>query len=80
MSPLVHNKSETRALTSGAWTANYASAVAFELRRGPPPEDRDFLRIKFKNGTTDNFQTYHAFGHKTDIPVTEFIYRIEASP
>ncbi|KIJ11886.1 hypothetical protein PAXINDRAFT_171517 [Paxillus involutus ATCC 200175] len=56
---------------------NYASALAFELRRGPPPEDRDFLRIKFKNGTTDNFQTYHAFGHKTDIPVTEFIYRIE---
>lgn len=56
---------------------NYASAIAFEIRRGPPPEDRDFLRIKFKNGTNDNFQTYHAFGHKADIPVTEFIYRIE---
>ncbi|KAH7883447.1 histidine phosphatase superfamily [Phlebopus sp. FC_14] len=56
---------------------NYASALAFELRRGPPPEDRDFLRIKFKNGTNDNFQTYHVFGHKADIPVTEFIYRIE---
>ncbi|KAG8220466.1 histidine phosphatase superfamily [Butyriboletus roseoflavus] len=56
---------------------NYASALAFELRRGPPPEDRDFLRIKFKNGTNDNFQTYHAFGHKTDIPLTEFIYRVE---
>jgi lysosomal acid phosphatase len=56
---------------------NYASALAFEIRRGPPPEDRDFLRIKFKNGTNDNFQTYHAFGHKADVPVTEFIYRIE---
>ncbi|KAF8132042.1 histidine phosphatase superfamily [Boletus edulis] len=55
---------------------NYASALAFELLRGPPPEDRDFVRIKFKNGT-DNFQIYHAFGHKADIPLTEFIYRIE---
>ncbi|KAF8554823.1 phosphoglycerate mutase-like protein [Imleria badia] len=56
---------------------NYVSALAFELRRGPPPEDRAFLRLKFKNGTNDNFQTYHAFGHKTDIPLTEFIYRTE---
>lgn len=55
---------------------DFASALAFEIRRGPPPEQRDFLRIKFKNGT-DNFQTYHAFGHQADIPVTEFIYRIE---
>ncbi|KAN0081472.1 Histidine phosphatase superfamily [Tylopilus felleus] len=56
---------------------NFSSAFAIELRRGPPPEDRDFVRIKFKNGTSDNFQTYHAFGHKADIPLTEFIYRIE---
>lgn len=59
--------------------ANYASALAFELRRGPAPEDRDFLRIKFKNGTNDNFQTFHAFGHKADIPLTEFFYRSEVS-
>ncbi|KAG2362446.1 histidine phosphatase superfamily [Suillus spraguei] len=56
---------------------NYASALAFELRRGPPPEDRDFIRIKFKNGTNGPFETYHAFGHKYDIAATEFIYRIE---
>jgi len=56
---------------------NYASALAFELRRGPAPDSRDFLRIKFKNGTYDNFQTYHVFGHKSDIALTEFIYRIE---
>ncbi|KAG2362447.1 histidine phosphatase superfamily [Suillus spraguei] len=56
---------------------NYASALAFELRRGPPPEDRDFIRIKFKNGTNGPFETYHAFGHKSDIAATEFIYRIE---
>jgi lysosomal acid phosphatase len=58
-------------------TASYASALAFELRRGPPPEDRDFIRIKFKNGTRGDFETYHAFGHKSDIAATEFIYRIE---
>jgi lysosomal acid phosphatase len=58
-------------------TANYASALAFELRRGPAPEDRDFIRIKFKNGTNGDFETYHAFGHKSDIAATEFIYRIE---
>lgn len=56
---------------------NFASALAFELRRGPAPEDRDFLRIKFKNGTSDNFETYHVFGHKADIPLTEFFYRAE---
>lgn len=56
---------------------NYASALAFELRRGPAPEDRDFVRIKFKNGTNGAFETYHAFGHKSDIAATEFIYRIE---
>jgi hypothetical protein len=58
-------------------TANYASALAFELRRGPAPEDRDFIRIKFKNGTNGDFETHHAFGHKADIAATEFIYRIE---
>ncbi|KAG1898934.1 histidine phosphatase superfamily [Suillus fuscotomentosus] len=56
---------------------NYASALAFELRRGPAPEDRDFIRIKFKNGTNGGFETYHAFGHRSDIAATEFIYRIE---
>ncbi|KAG1739909.1 histidine phosphatase superfamily [Suillus paluster] len=56
---------------------NYASALAFELRRGPAPEFRDFVRIKFKNGTNGDFETHHAFGHKSDIAATEFIYKIE---
>ncbi|KAI6145364.1 histidine phosphatase superfamily [Pisolithus tinctorius] len=56
---------------------NFASAFAFEIRRGPGPEIRDFLRIKFKNGSDEGFQTYHAFGHKADIPVTEFVYKLE---
>jgi lysosomal acid phosphatase len=58
-------------------TADYASALAIELRRGPPPEDRDFLRFKFKNGTNGEFETRHVFGHRGDIPLTEFIYKIQ---
>jgi hypothetical protein len=55
---------------------DFGSALAIELRRGAPPESRDFLRFKFKNGTSD-FQMLHAFGHHADIPLTEFVYRTE---
>jgi hypothetical protein len=54
----------------------FGSALAIELRRGAPPESRDFLRFKFMNGTSE-FQTLHAFGHHADIPLTEFVYRTE---
>jgi lysosomal acid phosphatase len=57
--------------------ANFASAIVIELRRGSLPDNRDFLRFKFKNGTEDDFRTLHVFGHKADIPLTEFIYRVE---
>ncbi|KAI6011730.1 histidine phosphatase superfamily [Pisolithus marmoratus] len=58
---------------------NFASALSFELLRGPAPEFRDFVRIKFKNGTDDSaFQTLRVLGHEDEaIPVTEFIYRLE---
>jgi len=56
---------------------DFASAIAIELRRGSLPDNRDFLRVKFKNGTDDSFRTVHVFGHKADIPLTEFIYRVE---
>ena len=56
--------------------ADYASALAIELRRGSPPDVRDFLRIRFKNGTR-GFEDVHVFGHHADIPLTEFIYRAE---
>lgn len=57
---------------------DYASAIAIELRRGELPDKRDFLRFKFRNGTVDDdFRLLHAFNHKEDIPLTEFIYRIE---
>lgn len=48
-----------------------------ELRRGSLPDNRDFLRFKFKNGTDGDFSTIHVFGHRGDIPLTEFIYRVE---
>jgi hypothetical protein len=64
-------------LLTGALTANFASALAIELRRGSLPDNRDFLRFKFKNGTDDDFNTIHVFGHNGDIPLTEFIYRVE---
>jgi hypothetical protein len=55
---------------------DFASAIAIELRRGSPPDVRDFLRIRFKNGTSE-FTDVHVFGHRADIPLTEFIYRAE---
>ena len=58
-------------------SADYASAIAIELRRGSPPDVRVFVRLRFKNGTSGAFQDVHAFGHRADIPLTEFIYRAE---
>ena len=57
--------------------ADFASALAIELRRARAPDVRDFLRFKFKNGTSEDFETIHVFGHQEDIPLTEFIYRLE---
>jgi hypothetical protein len=55
---------------------NQASALAIEVREGK--DSREYLRFKIKNGTDDSgFNTFHVLGHKADIPITEFIYRIE---
>ncbi len=59
------------------FAADFASAIAIELRRGSPPDVRDFLRFKFKNGTAGDFKDIHVFGHHADVPLTEFIYRAE---
>jgi len=57
---------------------NFASAFAIELRRGDEDDSRDYLRFKFKNGTADgDFKVLHPFGHRTDIPLAEFIYRTQ---
>ena len=40
----------------------YASAIAIGIRAGLALENRDFVRIKFRNGTnTNNFETLTAF-------------------
>ncbi|KAF8483713.1 phosphoglycerate mutase-like protein [Russula ochroleuca] len=56
---------------------DFASALVIELRRGSLPDNRDFLRFRFKNGTSDDFRTLNVFGKRSDIPLTEFIYRVE---
>ncbi|KAJ7158989.1 histidine phosphatase superfamily [Mycena crocata] len=60
---------------------NFGSALAIELRRGSPPDMRDFLRFKFRNGTADpeGWRLLHVFGTHADIPLTEFIYRAEGA-
>ncbi|KAJ6565823.1 histidine phosphatase superfamily [Mycena vulgaris] len=60
---------------------NFGAALAIEMRRGSPPDMRDFLRFKFRNGTADpeDWRLLHAFGHHADIPLTEFIYRAEGA-
>jgi hypothetical protein len=57
--------------------ADYSSALVIELRRGNPPDLRDFIRVRFRNGTATPFEDVHVFGHHADIPLTEFIYRAE---
>ncbi|KIK62450.1 hypothetical protein GYMLUDRAFT_41898 [Collybiopsis luxurians FD-317 M1] len=54
---------------------NFASAFVIELRRGSPPDVRDFLRFRFKNGTGKGFKTLYVYGTHADIPLTEFIYK-----
>ncbi|KAK0460627.1 uncharacterized protein EV420DRAFT_1478386 [Desarmillaria tabescens] len=49
-----------------------------ELIRGAPPDTRDFLRFKFTKGSHPA-QTVHVFGHRGDIPLTEFIYKSQDS-
>lgn len=73
-SPYIYYASSTQPLS-----ADFGSAIAIELRRAPPPDARDFLRFKFRNGTSEDFRTVHVFKHREDIPLTEFIYRLENS-
>ena len=49
------SSSLSRLLTSltSVLTVNFTSVLVFELRRGSIPDDRDFLRFKFKTGLTE---------------------------
>ena len=56
----------------------YASAIAIGIHAGPALDNRDFIWIKFRNGTdTGNFETLTTFGHHGDVHLTEFIYSLE---
>lgn len=48
------SSSLSRLLTSlsSVLTVDFTSILVFELRRGSLPNDRDFLRFKFKTGLT----------------------------
>lgn len=59
--------------------ADFASALAIELRRAPLPDARDFLRFMFRNGSEGTFEPVHVFGHESDIPLTEFVFRTRVS-
>ncbi|KAJ8074426.1 hypothetical protein PM082_015327 [Marasmius tenuissimus] len=54
---------------------NFASAITIELRKTLPPDVRPMIRLRFKNGTQADWEPLHAYGHRGDIPLTEFIYR-----
>ncbi|KAF9258374.1 phosphoglycerate mutase-like protein [Marasmius fiardii PR-910] len=54
---------------------DFGSALVIELRRGNPPDLRDFLRFRFRNGTQTEFKTLYVYGTRSDIPLTEFIYK-----
>ncbi|KAJ6461590.1 histidine phosphatase superfamily [Mycena vitilis] len=70
---IVKQKPELKAIP------NFGAALAIELRRGSPPDLRDFLRFKFRNGTAEDWSLIYPFGQHADIPLTEFIYRAEGS-
>ncbi|KAL0572460.1 hypothetical protein V5O48_009500 [Marasmius crinis-equi] len=54
---------------------NFSSAITIELRKTLPPDVRPMIRLRFKNGTQGEWETLHAYGHRGDIPLTEFFYR-----
>ena len=62
-------------LSALALIADFGSALIIELRRGNPPDLRDFLRFRFRNGTQSDFKTLYVYGHRSDIALTEFIYK-----
>ncbi|KAI0740597.1 hypothetical protein C8Q76DRAFT_791033 [Earliella scabrosa] len=51
------------------------------LSRAPPMSESQpaVSATSFRNGTNEDFRTIHVFKHREDIPLTEFIYRLENS-
>ena len=54
----------------------YAAATVFELRNGSTPDD-PLIRLRFKNGTNDEFKTFNMFGQDGDVPLSLFKSTLE---
>ena len=57
-------------------TVEYAAALVYEVREGTTSGD-PMIRMRFKNGTNDVFQTYNMFGQSGDIPLSLFKSELE---
>jgi len=55
-----------------AGVVEYAAAVVYEVRK-PTSGNDPMVRMIFKNGTTDVFNTYNMFGASGDIPLSQFV-------
>ena len=55
---------------------NYAAAVVYEVRPGTSPSD-PMIRMLFKNGTDDTFNTFNMFGQSGDIPLSLFTSKLQ---
>lgn len=59
------------------WFAvEYAAAVVYEVRPGSSPSD-PMIRMLFKNGTNDVFNTYNMFEQSGDIPLSLFKSKLQ---
>lgn len=54
----------------------YAAAVVYEVREGTTSND-PIIRMRFKNGTNDVFNTYNMFGQSSDIPLSLFKSKLQ---
>lgn len=55
---------------------NYAACVVLEVRAPTSGGNDPTIRMVFKNGTDDVFNTYNMFGESGDIPLSEFKARL----
>ncbi|CCM06036.1 uncharacterized protein FIBRA_08282 [Fibroporia radiculosa] len=76
---MFHMTGAVDALHALAGIPDFGSALVIELRQTQDADTRHALRFRFKNGTVKDFRTLEIFGHRDDIPLTEFIFRLETS-
>jgi len=59
-----------------AGVVEYAAAVVFEVRGNTTSGNDAMVRMIFKNGTNDVFNTYNMFGASGDIPLSMFMDKL----